>query len=333
MVYGGIIVSILIVDDSSFILQFVEYNLKAAGYTEIYTVKSGEQVLSFLNSNDNYNHVELILMDVFMSGMDGISVCKTLKQDPKFKHIPVMIMTADASEEILQKSFDAGAADYIAKPIRKTELLARVNSAIQLKREMDKVKQRERELLEVKHKLELANLELARLVSLDGLTGIPNRRSFDQTIVAEWQRAYTNGTWLGLIMIDIDYFKQFNDTYGHQAGDFCLQLVAFTIRQTLKGSCDFVARYGGEEFAVILPETDLAITTEIAEKIRMRIQELQIPHYHSKLPNGVITISLGTAAMFPQEVGPNAWGQLIQAADKALYIAKSRGRNSVCQAQ
>lgn len=325
--------SILVVDDSVFTLRFVEYNLKAAGYSDIHTVTSGEQVFSFLNNNDNYTQVDLILMDVFMKGTSGISVCKSLQNHPRFNQIPVMIMTADTTEEILQESFAAGAVDYITKPIRKTELLARVASAIKLKREMDKVRERERELLEVKHKLELANLELARLVSLDGLTGIPNRRSFDQTLIAEWQRAYEDGTWLGLIMIDIDHFKQFNDTYGHPAGDSCLQMIAFTIRQTLKGSCDFVARYGGEEFAVILPATDVAAATVIAEKIRTNIQALSIPHKNTTLPAGVITISLGTAAMVPRTIGPNHWDQLIQAADRALYNAKRSGRNLVRQAQ
>lgn len=325
--------SILIVDDSNFILRFVEHNLRAAGYKDLYTVTSGEQVFSFLNNNDNYKRVDLILMDVFMKGTDGISVCKALKRHPRFNSIPVMIMTADTGDEILEESFAAGADDYITKPIRKTELLARVAVAIKLKRQMDKVKERERELLEVKHKLELANLELARLVSLDGLTGIPNRRSFDQTLIAEWQRAYEEDTWLGLIMIDIDHFKLFNDAYGHPAGDSCLQMIAFTIRQTLKGSCDFVARYGGEEFAVILPATNLEVTTTVAEKIRNRIQSLSIPHQKTTLSNGVITISLGTAAMKPREVGPTEWKQLIHAADQALYIAKKRGRNSVQQAQ
>ncbi len=325
--------SILIVDDSNFILRFIEHNLRTAGYKEINTITSGEQVFTFLKSNDNYRQVELILMDVFMNGVNGIAVCQALTQHPDFHHIPVMIMTADTSEDILQQSFSAGAKDYITKPIRKTELLARVASAITLKREMDKVKERERELLEVKHKLELANLELARLVSLDGLTGIPNRRSFDQTIAAEWQRAYEQDTSLGLIMIDIDCFKKFNDTHGHQAGDFCLQLIAFTIRDTLKGSVDFAARYGGEEFAVILPDTDLESATIVAEKIRTRVQELAIPHEHSKKENDTITVSLGAAAMKPLKFGPADWKKLIEASDQALYRAKSSGRNLVKQAQ
>ncbi len=324
--------SILIVDDSKFILRFVEQHLISAGFKEVNTLTSGEAALSFLNDNNNYKRVDLILMDVFMEGTSGLAVCEVIKQDPKFKDIQVMIMTSDTSEEILQKSFDAGAIDYIAKPIRKTELLARVSSAIKLKKEMDKVKIREQELIEVKNKLELANLELARLVSLDGLTGIPNRRSFDQTIVTEWQRAYDEDTSLGLIMVDIDNFKLFNDTYGHQAGDQCLQKVAFTIRQTLKGSLDFVARYGGEEFAVILPSTSLSITTQIAEKIRDRIQNLEIPHETTTLPTGVITVSLGSAAMSPRKSDAYSWTALIKAADQALYIAKSSGKNVVKQA-
>lgn len=323
--------SILIVDDSKLILRCTEHQLMSAGFSDIDSLNSGEQAFSFLHQGDNYKRVDLILMDVFMEGASGISVCKAIKQDPKFKDIQVMIMTSDTSEEILQQSFDAGAIDYIAKPIRKTELLARVNSAIKLKKEMDKVKAREQELLQVKSKLELANLELARLVSLDGLTGIPNRRSFDQTIVTEWQRAYDEDTTLGLIMIDIDCFKLFNDTYGHQAGDICLQRVAFTIRQSLKGSFDFVARYGGEEFAVILPSTGSEMTNRIAEKIRIRIQELEMPHETSLVPVGVITVSLGIAAFSPRKIGTNAWTVLVEAADQALYMAKKNGGNAVAQ--
>ncbi len=321
--------SILIVDDSKFILKFIEQHLLSAGFKDIKTFVSGEAVLTFLNENENHNQVDLILMDVFMEGASGLTICQTIKQDPRFSDIQVMIMTSNTSEDILEDSFKVGAIDYITKPIRKTELLARVRSAVKLKKEMDKVKTREQELIEVKNKLELANLELARLVSLDGLTGIPNRRSFDENIILEWQKAYSENNCLGLIMIDIDCFKLFNDTYGHQAGDHCLQKVAYAIRQTLKGSLDFVARYGGEEFAVILPSTDLLTTMQIAEKIREKVQLLGIPHKSTTLPVGVITISLGSASMLPREVGFNNWTKLIKEADEALYKAKQSGRNVV----
>lgn len=327
--WGGKKVSILIVDDSNFILQFLEHNLKSAGYKRIHSLTNGEAVFTFLRENEKYKEVDLILMDVFMGKLNGIEVCKKLKRDPFLKEIPVIIMTSNASEAILQNSFSAGAFDYIPKPIRKTELLARVSSAINLKQQMDKVKEREKELIGVKNKLELVNRELARIVSLDSLTGIPNRRAFDETIETEWKHAYEQDHHLSLIIIDIDYFKQFNDTYGHQAGDECLQLVAYEIRQSLKGSVDFAARYGGEEFAVILPNTDLTTALNVAETIRSHITKLQIPNKKATSTEGILTISLGVSAMKPRNTTENNWTKLIRYADDALYLAKDNGRNIV----
>lgn len=321
--------SILVVDDSNFILRFIKHVLTVeADYSNVITVKSGEEALAYLQQNEQYMDVNLILMDVFMQGHTGISVCQTIKSDPVINHIPVMIMTSDTSEERLQEAFNAGAVDYLVKPIRKVELLARVKSVLKLKEEMDKVKNREKELLELKSKLEIANRELSRLVAIDGLTGIPNRRFFDDTLKQEWRTAHDEGSSLSLIMMDIDCFKMYNDTYGHQMGDACLQKVSTALGAALKGSLDIVARYGGEEFVAILPNTELRKAVNVAEKIRLAISNLKIPHSTSPVDE-VVTISLGVATLAPKHLGVMAWPILLEGADKALYEAKARGRNRV----
>ncbi len=318
--------SILVVDDSRSILAFVKHFLQLAGYQDIFTASSGEEALAFLRTNAKT--IDLILMDVMMPGMSGPETCQVIKKDPSIPDIPVMIMTADTSESRLEESYQAGAVDYILKPIRKIELLARVNSAITLKQEMDKVKAHERELLELKHELELANRELSRLVTLDGLTGIPNRRAFDEILKKEWQRSYRESTCLGLLMVDIDCFKQYNDTYGHQAGDDTLKNVANDLNQSLHRPADFVARYGGEEFALIIPKTNIKSTKFVGECVRRNIEDLKIPHTESSVHN-VITVSVGAAAIFPRECGSTSWNELIKKADQALYEAKKTGRNRV----
>ena len=321
--------SIIIVDDSNFILKFIRHILtEEANYTDVITIDSGEKALNYLQENQNYKDIDLVLMDVFMEGHNGILICKKIKAHPELSHIPVMIMTSDTSEERLQEAFEAGATDYLVKPIRKVELLARVTSAIKLKEEMDKVKAREKELLELKAKLELANRELSRLVSVDGLTGIPNRRFFDDTIKQEWRTAHHNGTLLSLVMIDIDCFKQYNDTYGHLVGDRCLQQVATALGAALKGSLDVVARYGGEEFAAILPNTGIEEAIIVAETLRKAVTDLRIPHESSSVEKSV-TVSCGVATLTPKHLGIMAWPMLVEEADLALYEAKSRDRNQV----
>jgi diguanylate cyclase (GGDEF)-like protein len=316
--------SILLVDDSPEQRRALASVLKLEGYDETLTASSASEALRRLEAEAG--KIDLILMDLHMPGVDGIGACRQLKADPRFQDIPIIIVTISTEVQDLKAAFDAGALDYITKPPNDVELRARVGSALHLKREMDRRKARERDLLEVTKQLTEANERLERLSLLDGLTGVANRRHFNQTFDLEWRRAVRSGASLGLILIDIDFFKQYNDTYGHPSGDHCLKQIAGVLAGTVRRVADLVARYGGEEFAVLLPGTSLAGVAKIAELLRTKIEELGIPHSDSKVSTHV-TISLGAAATIPTR-GASPAG-LVTAADQALYHAKQAGRNQV----
>ena len=319
---------ILIVDDSLSNRNVLESILVEAGYCHIATASSPFEAFNFLSLEDPERAitVDLILMDILMPGMDGIEACSQLKARPHLKDIPVIMITSQKEMGMLDAAFNAGAMDYIVKPLQKVELLARIRSALALKKEMDKRKEREQELLQLTCKLEEAYEQLRQQSSLDGLTEIANRRHFDEYLEVEWKRAQRDHNLISLIMADIDVFKYYNDNYGHQAGDECLRKVAKQMEVVLKRPGDLVARYGGEEFAVILPETDLEGAARVAEEIRTAVEKIAIPHAHSTVSN-YITISLGVAASAPSLNSSS--DELVNKADQALYRAKQNGRNRV----
>ena len=291
---------VLIVDDERHNIKVLADFLR--NEHRIMAAKSGKQAIEAVQGP---NLPDLILLDIMMPGMDGYDVCRQLKADPRTMHIPVIFITAlDASDDEA-RGFDVGAVDYIAKPFKPVIVKARVRTHIQLKRKTD--------LLE-------------RLALLDGLTEIPNRRCFDVTLEKELRRKKRDGSLLSLVILDIDYFKKYNDTYGHAAGDTCLRQVAGAMKECIKRGSDFAARYGGEEFAIILPGTDGNGAMTIAEKVRHSVAALDIRHAASDVA-GHVTVSLGVATVFEdQDVSPV---DLINAADAALYQAKEMGRNRV----
>jgi diguanylate cyclase (GGDEF)-like protein len=246
---------------------------------------------------------DLILLDVMMPEMDGFSVCQKLKADERTWNIPVIFITARTRTDDELRGLELGASDYITKPFVLPIVKARVRTHLDLKRKYD--------LLE-------------SLASLDGLTEIANRRQFDDTFDKEWRRGMRSSRSLSLIMMDIDFFKLYNDHYGHTAGDECLRMVAHAVADCLSRAGDFAARYGGEEFVALLPETGIEGAVKMAKAVHAAVNSLRIPHAKS-LASGHVTLSLGAAAIVPSpEATP---GALVNAADGMLYEAKRAGRN------
>jgi diguanylate cyclase (GGDEF)-like protein len=306
---------ILIVDDNTTNLSVLSLALKQAGY-QIRVALDGESAIAQVKEE----HPDLILLDIQMPGIDGFETCKQLKANQSSEEIPVIFITASADIENKVQGLSLGAVDYITKPFQQEEVLARVKVHLTLRFLTRKVQEQALALQE-------ANQQLQRLASLDGLTSVANRRSFDIFIDQEWSRLAREQEYLSLILCDIDYFKNYNDYYGHLAGDDCLKRVAETIKETVRRPGDLVARYGGEEFAVLLPNTPPEGALYIGESIRRNIKELKIPHAASK--SGLcITVSIGIGSEIPNHEFPASL--LIAIADKALYSAKAQGRDH-CQ--
>lgn len=291
---------LLLVDDQPINIQMM-YRCFAGKY-QVFMATSGEQAMSLCESNPP----DLILLDVVMPGLDGFEVCKRLKADQSTQHIPVIFVTAHTDPTQETYGLSLGAVDFIAKPVNPDVVRARVKTHLTLKFQSDL---------------------LRKLVFLDGLTSAFNRRYFDQQICTEWARAARSNTPLSLILLDVDFFKRYNDSYGHQAGDDALRVVASALKSCLRRPADLVARYGGEEFACILPETSYQDALAIADELEHHIRALAIPHKSSEVAD-VVTISLGLAS----RVGSSESDvqDLIALADNLLYQAKHSGRGRVC---
>ncbi len=278
---------------------------------------------------------DLVLLDINMPNLNGFEVCRTLKASDRTYEIPIIFISA--RDEVLDKvqAFAVGAVDYITKPFQIAEVLARIDNQLTL-RKLQKQLQEQNELLkkEINHRilaeamLQEANVQLERLVNLDGLTKLANRRCFDEYLEQEWQRLAREQLFLALIMCDIDFFKNYNDSYGHIVGDDCLKKVSALIQQSVRRPADLVARYGGEEFGVVLPNTDIEGAMAVAEIIREKLQELAIPHQASAVSE-YVTLSMGVTSLIPKlDSNPSV---LLTAADYALYRAKELGRNQTYQ--
>lgn len=309
---------ILVVDDCRVSTRHITSTLSRAGYSNIVTASGHDEAMEVLTrAQQSETPVDLVLMDIEMPGTDGIASTLTIKSENLFEDIPVIVITNHDDENTLDRSFAAGASDFIVKPVSRVELRARIRSALQLRYEMLRRKKRERELERLARKLE-------RMTNLDGLTGIANRRCFDDTLVKEWVRNGRDDAPIGLLMIDIDHFKSYNDALGHVDGDTCLCAVADAIKQAVHRPGDMVARYGGEEFAVILPNTDYEGAASVAANIHRNISRIGICHPDSSV-GCTVTVSIGVAATVPTcQFTPEG---LVNAADRALYQAKQSGRN------
>ncbi len=251
---------------------------------------------------------DLVLLDVVMEGTDGHEVCRQMKESPLTQHIPIIFVTANRDELDEVKGFELGAVDFITKPINPTIVRARVITHLTLKLQSDL---------------------LRRSAFTDGLTGVSNRRKFDEMLEQCWRQSDRNGTPLSLIMIDVDYFKLYNDRYGHQAGDHCLKSIAQSLSGLIRRPFDLLARYGGEEFVCILPHTDISGAVNVAETMKDAVDALEMEHLSSDIGQKV-TISLGVASTVATPTGTA--DTFLREADNQLYIAKKSGRHQVAAA-
>lgn len=294
---------LLVVDDQPINIQAL-YRSFAADH-QVFMATTGRQALQVAEQQ----RPDLILLDLELPYMDGLAVCQALKGQEHTRDIPVIFVTAHGNDEVETRGLEAGAVDFIHKPINPTVVRARVRTHLTLKQQSD---------------------QLRRLAFIDGLTGLHNRRALDERLHTELRHAARTGQPLALAMIDVDFFKAYNDHYGHQAGDDALRAVAQALRHGMLRPVDLAARYGGEEFVCLLPETEASGARAVAERLRAAVQALALPHARSSVAE-VLTVSIGVAA-WPGGVGrpPLAPATLLQAADAALYDAKHGGRNRVC---
>lgn len=293
---------IMIVDDEPLNIQILSAILEDTG--DIIFATDGATAIELCAKE----LPDIVLLDVMMPDMSGYEVCRRLKQIPETENIPVIFATGLGDEDDETKGFDIGAVDYVIKPFRGPVVMARVRNHLELKRFRD---------------------HLTNIAYIDGLTGIPNRRNFDSACQTEWSRGLRAMTTLSLLMIDIDHFKQFNDTYGHQAGDSCLARVARTLEMSVHRPGDVVARYGGEEFVCLLPETGLDGAESIGRTLLDAIRNLKITHEASSAADH-LTISIGAATALITASGSAA--ALLAAADENLYKAKQNGRDRIVAA-
>lgn len=317
--------NILIVDDRPENLLVLESILEGLDLN-IIKATSGNQALGLMIEHD----FALVLLDVQMPDMDGFETAELMRGSERTRHIPIIFVTAiNKDQKCMFKGYEIGAVDYLFKPIEPLILKSKVKVFIELQKQKQLLEQQKRMLEEKVNELLLLqelNYKLEHISTIDVLTGISNRRSFETIIQTEWKRAIRRSIPLSLIMIDIDHFKQFNDYYGHQEGDKCLRQVAEAIGSSIQRPGDFVARYGGEEFVVVLPETERDGALMVAERIRNNVESLAVKHGRSGVSQ-YVTVSLGISTLFPEKY--HSVEELIRRADRALFQAKYFGRNRV----
>lgn len=290
---------ILIVDDEQMFVQLMEATLKDE-YELLFALNSDE---ALQKANDEMP--DLILLDVVMAPESGFDVCYTLKSEPRTKNIPILFITSSTTMKDEVRGLELGAVDYITKPVNPPIVKARVRNHMELKKYKDK---------------------LERIAAEDVLTGLATRRRFEEALQSEWRRCRRHQAPLTIAMMDIDFFKPFNDNYGHGAGDDCLRKVGGALGRQVKRAADLVARYGGEEFVCVMPETDLEGGMAFGHALRQAVLDLNLKHEYSQAADQV-TMSVGVSSVVPTEdMDPL---DLVRSADKRLYKAKENGRNRV----
>jgi diguanylate cyclase (GGDEF)-like protein len=309
-------VKILLVDDTVTERMIMTALLKNLGY-EIVSAENGQQALDLYNKE----YFDLVLLDVVMPVMDGYETSRQIRAMSKTEYdwTPIILLSGRTEPNDIATGIKAGADDYLTKPVDLVILSAKMQA-------MQRIATMRQRLLEISAELEEANASLQRMANVDALTELTNRRQMDKYFERMLSHCARSKLPLSIIMLDIDYFKDYNDHYGHPAGDSCLKKIAKILERSITRPIDMAARYGGEEFIVILPETPLEGAQHLAESIRSGIEKLSIPHAKS-LDYGKVTVSLGVAGALPSDKADMQ--NVIKEADLALYQAKQNGRNRV----
>ena len=301
------IADILIVDDDSTVVMALNKALNKIG--RIRFASDAKQAFLMIEEK----HPDLILLDVELPDIRGLEVCSLLKGDPNTENIPVLFITSNTEVGFEEKVFDVGAADYIVKPLKPRVVAARVQTHLDYN---------------------LAIRLLEKLAHTDSMTGLANRRTFDERLIVELKRAHREQEPLTVVIIDIDEFKKFNDHFGHIEGDDCIKSIALALGNSLKRSTDLAARYGGEEFAFILPNTDIEGANKLLSGLLQSIEQLNLTHA-PEAKFDVVTISIGYSTVIPGQKYENDsddWA-VVKAADHALYESKQNGRNQISYEQ
>jgi two-component system chemotaxis family response regulator WspR len=313
---------VMLVDDQSFVAELLQRQLTNEKDINFHYCQDPSQAVGTAEKIGP----TVILLDFTMPSIDGLTLCNFFRAHPATRDIPIIMLSSNDDPVTKAQAFEAGANDYLVKLPDSIELIARLryhSAAYINKLQRDDAY---RALRASQMKLEELNMQLLKLANLDGLTGLANRRHFDERFADEWLRAMRNRRPLTLIMFDVDWFKQYNDKFGHLEGDECLKRIADTAQKVVCRPSDTVARYGGEEFIILLPETDSSGAKLVAEKIRAEIENLHLPNPDSTVIP-FITISLGVTTVVPEvNADPNIYIKLV---DEALYRAKNAGRNRI----
>jgi len=289
----------------------------------IHEAFSGEEALKKVLLEE----VDLILLDVQMPKMTGFEVAEILRSNPKTSSIPIIFVTAiDRNDKLSFKGYQLGAVDFLYKPIQRVLLKSKVAVFMNLIFVQKELQEKNNLLEKINDELKEAERDLMQMANTDSLTGISNRRSLFESVDKSWRVCLRDKSEISFIMIDIDDFKMFNDSFGHIEGDRTLIDVSSTIKKTLTRPYDEVGRYGGEEFMVVLPKTNHAGALQVAEKVRKNILDLKIPH-SMESPHEFVTISLGVSTFIP--IMKKNYEEIIDVADEALFVSKESGKNKV----
>jgi len=312
---------VLMVEDSKVAIKAIAGYLEELGLQPL-VAETGRDAVEIYRRE----RPDIILLDIILPDITGYEVAKQVRKlQGKDDWTAIIFLSVMSKDEDLARGIEAGGDDYLTKPVGRVVLQAKVAAMYRLVRMQRALVKLTEQLNQANEQLNRANLELNRVSMTDGLTGIANRRLFDELLVREWRRCARLQKPLSVVMLDVDYFKKFNDRYGHQAGDECLTAVAKVIASAVPRASDLAARYGGEEFVLILGETDEAGARSVANRIREQIFGLKVENEGS--PHLYVTVSCGISTVLPNESMPIE--KLVKSADNALYIAKKQGRNTV----